>query len=257
MSLHLWEETAALFQDVDLPHSDLLNLRREDLRGDVEAGHKALSAALGTEPPLHPAVVAPLPQIEGGWPVIMADPPWNFRSWVANANPTSSRAAERHYRTMKLEEIMAMPVKQIAAKDAHLMLWITMPFLAAGVHVPLMKAWGFKPSSSAFVWMKLKRKAGVQYELITIGELNRFLHIGMGHTTRKNVEVCLLGRRGNARRVSKAVLEPIITPVREHSRKPDEAYERAMEYAAGPYLELFSREEREGWTTWGNETGKF
>lgn len=199
----------------------------------------------------------PLPRIDGGFGLIMADPPWKFRGWVANANPESSRSADRHYDTMTLDEILAMPVKSIAARDAHLMLWITMPFLAAGIHVPLMRAWGFKPSSSAFVWMKTKRKTARQYQWVTLAELPQFLHFGQGHTTRKNVEICLLGRRGNAKRLAKDVAEPIIAPVREHSRKPDEAYERARRYAGGPYLELFSREERDGWTTWGNESGKF
>jgi N6-adenosine-specific RNA methylase IME4 len=206
-------------------------------------------------PTLHPAVLQPLPTIENGFGVVMADVPWNYRSWVANENADSSRAAERHYRTMSLAEIEAMPVKEVVAKDAHLFFWVTMPFLFKAPAI--MAAWGFKYSSSGFVWMKLKRSAGkAQLQMIALSELPKFLHIGMGHTTRKNVEICLLGRRGNAKRLSKAVQEAIITPVREHSRKPDEAYERAMLYAAGPYLELFSREDREGWTTWGNETGK-
>jgi N6-adenosine-specific RNA methylase IME4 len=245
--LHLWPEQLPLLPERPRQPSVVL-MKRETL------GVPLLPPAAAQEQ-LHPSLLQPLPTIEGGWPLVMADPAWNYRSWVANANPENDRSAERHYRTMSLDEIMAMPVKDVVAKDAHLMLWITMPFLMKAPAV--MAAWGFKYSSSAFVWMKLRRRAGVQYELITIGELHKYLHIGMGHTTRKNVELCLLGRRGNAKRLSKSVLEPIITPVREHSRKPDEAYERAMQYAAGPYLELFSREQRDGWTTWGNETDKF
>lgn len=207
-------------------------------------------------PQLHPALTAPLPTVDGGFGLVMADPAWKFRSWVANANPDSDRSAERHYRTMTLEEIKDMPVKDVVAADAHLLLWITGPFLMKAPEI--MAAWGFKYSGSGFVWMKLKRSTGrAQLQFVTLAELPKFLHFGMGHTTRKNVEFCLLGRRGNARRIGKNVPEAIISPVREHSRKPDEAYERAQRYAAGPYLELFSREEREGWTTWGNETGKF
>lgn len=207
-------------------------------------------------PALHPAVLQPLPSVEGGFGLIKADPPWNYRSWAANANPQSDRSAERHYRTMSLEEIAALPVKSVAAKDCHLFMWTTGPFLAKAPEIA--RAWGFKYSSSGFVWMKLKRSVGkAQLQMISLEELPKFLHVGMGHTTRKNVEFCLLFRRGNAKRLHKDVQEAIISPVREHSRKPDEAYERAMRYGAGPYLELFSREEREGWTTWGNETGKF
>jgi N6-adenosine-specific RNA methylase IME4 len=83
------------------------------------------------------------------------------------------------------------------------------------------------------------------------------LHVGLGLTTRKNAEFCLLARRGNARREAKNVREIIMSPVREHSRKPDEACARVQRYCAGPYLELFARQERPGWTVWGNETAKF
>jgi N6-adenosine-specific RNA methylase IME4 len=159
---------------------------------------------------------------------------------------------------MHLDEICAMPVRDVCAPDSHLGLWITGPFLVLGHHVTVMKAWGFKPSATFVIWMKLKKSAGkAQYQLITLEELPRWLHYGLGHTTRKNVEFLLLARRGNAKRLSKKVPEPLLSPVREHSRKPDDAYDRAMEYAAGPYLELFSRESRPGWTTWGNETNKF
>lgn len=248
MILHLWPEQIPL---LDVPPAAVPHIPTH-----IPETNPGIAVAASDE--LHPAVTRPLPTIEGGWGFIKADPPWNFRSWVANANLESSRAAERHYRTMTLDEIAAMPVKQIAAKNAHLALWITSPFLIAGYHLKIMRAWGFKPSSTFVVWVKLKRSAGgEQLQLITLSELHRFLHFGQGHTTRKNVEICVLGRRGNARRIAKDVPELIVTPVREHSRKPDEAFERAQRYADGPYLELFSREERDGWTTWGNETGKF
>lgn len=248
MTLHLWESTPSLFVESDLPVS----------KHPTIIDHIPLAPPITSDDgQLHPSVTAPLPVIEGGWPFIMADPAWNFRSWVANANPESSRAAERHYRTMSLAEIGAMPVKDIAAPNAHLAMWITSPFLVAGLHLPIMRAWGFKPSSTFVVWAKLKRSAGkAQMQMISLDELRQFLHFGQGHTTRKNIEVCVLGRRGNAKRIDRAVPELIIEPVREHSRKPDEAYARALRYADGPHLELFSREDRDGWTTWGNETGK-
>jgi N6-adenosine-specific RNA methylase IME4 len=246
MSLHLWPEQMPL---IDVPEE------RPAIEITRCAPHEPPWEVAQSED-LHPSVTQPLPTIDGGWGTIMADPAWNFRSWVANANPTSDRSAERHYRTMTLDELAALPVKAIAAKNAHLFMWTTGPFLATAPRIA--RAWGFKFSSSGFVWMKLKRSAGKeQLQMISLAELPRFLHVGMGHTTRKNVEFCLLFRRGNASRLRKDVQEAIISPVREHSRKPDEAYERALRYAAGPYLELFSREERDGWTTWGNEVGKF
>lgn len=206
--------------------------------------------------PLLPAQLEPLPTVEGGWPCIEADPPWYYRSWTPSNDEREDRSVERHYRTMRFSEILDMPVRQIAAPDAHLWLWITGPFLNKFEEV--MNAWGFRYSATGFVWMKLKKSVGGdQYQMISLSELDHFLHFGLGHTTRKNVEFCLLGRRGNAKRMSKNVREPILSPVREHSRKPDEAYERIERYCAGPRLSLFSRSPRENWTVWGNETDKF
>lgn len=198
-----------------------------------------------------------LPHV-GKYRMIAADPPWHFRARTAlqMSNWTSRRDAERHYPVMGVEDIAALPVRELAAPDAHLLLWITGPLLIEGKHLPIMKAWGFKPSSVAFTWVKLKRSIDArQLRLVTTQESD--LHVGLGLTTRKNAEFCLLGRRGNAKRISKRVREIILSPVREHSRKPDEFYRRAVEYAEGPYLELFSRERRPGWDAWGFEVGKF
>ena len=79
----------------------------------------------------------------------------------------------------------------------------------------------------------------------------------MGHTTRQNAEYVVLGRRGKPRRLCKDVHQLIIQPRREHSRKPDEFYARVERYCTGPYLELFARQRRPGWTAWGNELDKF
>ncbi len=81
--------------------------------------------------------------------------------------------------------------------------------------------------------------------------------MALGHTTRKNTELCWLGRRGNPKRLDKGVRELIVAPVREHSRKPDEIYERIERFCAGPYLELFARQRRNGWFSDGNELDRF
>lgn len=196
--------------------------------------------------------------LAGQYKMIAADPPWHFRARTAlqMTNWTSRRDAEKHYPVMGVDDIAALPVRDIVAPDAHLLLWITGPLLIEGKHLPIMKAWGFKPSSVAFTWVKLKRSIDArQLRLVATQESD--LHVGLGLTTRKNAEFCLLGRRGNAKRLSKRVREIILSPVREHSRKPDEFYRRAVEYAEGPYLELFSRQHRPGWDAWGMETGKF
>jgi hypothetical protein len=114
-----------------------------------------------------------------------------------------------------------------------------------------MDAWGFRYSSVAFTWVKTNPKAPVLFLD------HRSFHIGLGHTTRKNAEFCLLGRRGSPKRLSKAVRELIIAPRREHSRKPEEAYARIEQFCAGPRLELFGRQTRLGWEVWGNEATKF
>lgn len=194
----------------------------------------------------------------GQYAMIAADPPWHFKARTAlkMANPGSRRDVERHYETLSIDQIKALPVGDIAARDAHLLLWITGPMLVQGEHLPIIKAWGFKPSSIAFTWVKLKRSIDTrQLRVVTTAESD--LHVGLGLTTRKNAEFCILARRGNARRISKKVREIILAPVREHSRKPDQFYDRAREYAAGPYLEMFSRERRPGWDSWGLEVGKF
>jgi N6-adenosine-specific RNA methylase IME4 len=198
-----------------------------------------------------------LPQA-GQYAMVVADPPWHFRARTAlqMTNWTSRRDAEKHYDVMGVDDIAALPVKQIVALDAHLLLWITGPLLIEGKHLPIMKAWGFKPSSVAFTWVKLKRSIDARQLRLTVTQESD-LHVGLGLTTRKNAEFCLLGRRGNAKRLSKSVREIILAPVREHSRKPEEFYHRARQYAAGPYLELFARQARPGWDAWGNEVGKF
>lgn len=193
---------------------------------------------------------------KGKYAAILADPPWHFRARTALqvGNWTSRRDAEKHYAVMGIEDICAMPVKDLAAKDAHLFIWTTGPCLQQTFDV--IKAWGFRYSGVAFTWVKLKRSHNPrQLRILPTAESD--LHVGLGLTTRKNAEFCLLARRGNARREAKNIREIIMAPVREHSRKPDEVYDRVQRYCVGPYLELFSRQQRPGWTCWGNEVDKF
>ena len=113
-----------------------------------------------------------------------------------------------------------------------LFLWIPGPFLVRGMHLPIMRAWGFEPSSIAFVWIKPNRKAFANRGFF----LDETLFAkGMGHTTRQNAEYVVLGRRGKPRRLRKDVHQLIIEPRREHSRKPDEFYARVERYCTGPY----------------------
>lgn len=194
----------------------------------------------------------------GAYGVIVADPPWHFRARTAlqMSNWTSRRDAEKHYAVMGVDDIAALPVKQLAARDAHLFLWTTGPCLRQSFEV--IEAWGFRYSAVAFTWVKMKRSFNpAQLRVLPTAEHD--LHVGLGLTTRKNAEFCLLARRGNCKRASKSVREIIMAPVREHSRKPDAARDRIEEYV-GPGIriaELFAREPRAGWDSWGNETHKF
>lgn len=194
----------------------------------------------------------------GAYGCIVADPPWHFRARTAlqMSNWTSRRDAEKHYAVMGVDDIAALPVRQLAARDAHLFLWTTGPCLRQSFEV--IEAWGFRYSAIAFTWIKLKRKFDVR-QLRVLPTLESDLHVGLGLTTRKNAEFCLLARRGNARRVAKDVREVILAPVREHSRKPEEARNRIERYV-GPDIriaELFARSTRHGWDCWGAETTKF
>lgn len=196
--------------------------------------------------------------IPGQYGVIVADPPWQFRSRTAlqSTNWHIRRDAEKHYPVMGSGDIIAMPVRDLAAKDSHLFLWTTGPHLPVALEV--IKAWGFRYSGIAFTWVKLKRSYNQkQLRILAVGADD--LHFGLGHTTRKNAEFCLLGRRGNARRVAKNVREIILSPVREHSRKPEEFRDRVEAYV-GPDIriaELFARSPRSGWDSWGNQVDKF
>ena len=192
----------------------------------------------------------------GTYKAIVADPPWHFKARTAlqMENWNSRRDVEKHYPIMNIADIKAMPVSAMAGKDAHLFLWTTGPCLRMAFDV--IEAWGFRYSAIAFTWVKLKRSINpAQLRIVPTQEAD--LHVGLGLTTRKNAEFCLLGRRGNARREAKDVREIILSPVREHSRKPEEAQDRIERYCEGPYLELFARRVRANWDSFGNEIGGF
>ncbi|WP_432475325.1 MT-A70 family methyltransferase (plasmid) [Brucella anthropi] len=196
----------------------------------------------------------PLPEGER-FDLIVADPPWKYISYSAKGY---DRAPEKHYKTQPLDWICNLPIKDLAAKNTHLMLWINGPSLVAGYHIPVMRAWGFKPSSMAFVWLKPKKGAS-NPRMFAPAVTDLDFIMGLGKTTRQNAEYVLLGRRGSPRRHSKAIHQLIIEPRREHSRKPEEFYRRAAEYAGdgARKLELFTRTPRVGWTVWGDEAHKY
>lgn len=178
---------------------------------------------------------------------VVADPPWHHKSYSIKGQ---ARSPSRHYSTMSLADICALPVTNACARDCHLMLWTTQPHLEQAFTV--LKAWGFKYSSCFMFWIKLNPHSG---DAIWITE--RDLHRGMGFTTRKNVEIVLLGRRGSPKRLNKSTLDVIFAARRQHSRKPDDFYTAVEGYCDGPRLDLFTRQERDGWDSFGDEFDKF
>lgn len=174
--------------------------------------------------------------------VIYADPPWSYEVYSKKGK---GRSAEHHYNTMSKENIQELPVKGLADDDCVLFLWVTFPCLIEGLE--LIEKWRFTYKTCAFSWAK-KNKSNLGFK------------IGMGFWTRANIEVCLLATRGSPKRIEEtgpSVRQLIVSPIREHSRKPDEAYDRIENLVEGPYIELFARTEREGWDCWGLETDKF
>jgi N6-adenosine-specific RNA methylase IME4 len=189
-------------------------------------------------------IFAPLPTVPGGFSCLASDVPSLFRS---NSEAKPGRNARRHYKCLSMEALVTLPVADVAARDAFLWFWTTGPLFAIGAHIPVMKAWGFKPCSVAFVWQKLNPNAPTLF----FSEQDFFF--GPGLTTRQNAEYVVLGRRGRPKRLAADVRQLVIAPRAKHSQKPDEVYCRIERYCPGPRLELFAREHREGWRCWGDE----
>lgn len=169
--------------------------------------------------------------------IIYADPPWTYKVW---SNKGKGRSAESHYSCMKKEDIQNLPIKEIASENAVLFLWVTYPCLLEGIE--LIEKWGFKYKTCGFSWIKMNKKKNTPF-------------VGMGYYTRANNEICLLATKGKPlKRISRSVEQVILSPIREHSRKPDEIRERIIDlFGDLPRVELFARQKTEGWDVWGNE----
>lgn len=191
----------------------------------------------------HNAANAKLPaddlvaKIQGTYATILADPPWQFQNRTGKVGPEHRRLLR--YPTMELDEIMALPVAQLAAQQSHLYLWVPNALLLEGLKV--MEAWGFTYKTN-IVWYKVRKDGGPDGR-------------GVGFYFRNVTELLLFGVKGSMR-----TLEPGRTQVnlfatrkREHSRKPDEVFDIIERCSPAPYLELFARFARPGWRQWGNE----
>ena len=173
---------------------------------------------------------------ENKYNIIYADPPWHYNTWRDGMG-----TAEKHYKTMKVEEIVNMKdtIKNISEKDCILFLWVTFPCLLDGLKV--MKEWGFKYKTCGFNWVKRNKVSDTWF-------------FGLGHWTRANSELCLIGTKGTIKRKSNKVSQIIDTHIEEHSKKPAIVRDKIVELVGDmPRIELFARQTVDGWDCWGNE----
>lgn len=178
--------------------------------------------------------------------MISADPPWRFATYSERGK---GRSAEAHYDCLDIPALRAMPVASWAAPDCALFLWTTDPMLPMALEI--MSAWGFTYKTVGFYWVKTNRSVAAW-----TGTADG-LFTGMGYWTRANPEMCLLGTRGRPIRQARDVARVVVSPRREHSRKPDEVAARIERLLDGPYLELFARSSRDGWDSLGNQSVLF
>jgi N6-adenosine-specific RNA methylase IME4 len=173
---------------------------------------------------------------------ILADPPWQFQNRTGKMAPEHKRLSR--YSTMTLQDIKDLPVETITEERSHLYLWVPNALLAEGMQV--MEHWGFKYKSN-LIWYKIRKDGGPDRR-------------GVGFYFRNVTEMILFGVKGKNIRT----LQPgrsqeniISSRKREHSRKPDEQYKIIESCSWGPYIELFGRGKRKGWTTWGNQAKEY
>ncbi len=173
--------------------------------------------------------------------IIYADPPWRYG--ISGELRNARGLATRHYVTMSTDNICALPVRHICTDDAICFMWATFPNIDQALKV--MAAWGFTYKTAAFVWVKKNKKSDT-------------LFWGMGAYIRANAEVCLIGisDKTKAKTLVKnnGVHQIVTSPIEAHSKKPDEVRTRIVKLLGDiPRIELFARQEVDGWDCWGNE----
>lgn len=169
-------------------------------------------------------------KVSGRFATILADPPWQFQNRTGKMAPEHRRLLR--YPTMELEEIVELPVRELAAARSHLYLWAPNALLAEGLEV--MRRWGFTYKTN-LIWYKIRKDGGPDGR-------------GVGFYFRNVTELVLFGVRGSLRtlRPGRTQVNLLPSQKREHSRKPDKIYDIIEECSPGPYLELFARFPRDG-----------
>ena len=168
---------------------------------------------------------------------LLADPPWRFANRTGKVAPEHRRLAR--YETLSVKEIASLPVADLMAERSHCYLWVPNALLADGLAV--LENWGFAYKAN-LVWHKVRKDGGSDGR-------------GVGFYFRNVTELVLFGTRGRLRTLApgRSMVNLFATRKREHSRKPDELYGMVEACSPGPFLELFARYPRAGWSSWGNE----
>ena len=172
--------------------------------------------------------------------LIHADPPWAYATYNGDKVPARG---EQPYPTMTLDELKLLPVREAAADDCVLLMWVISSHVEQSFE--LARSWGFTYKSLGPIWCKTQKHAPDVPKM------------GMGKWVRQEAEITFLFSRGAPKRLDAGVRQMIFEPAREHSRKPDGIYPACERLVAGPYLDMFGRCSRPGWTVWGNEAEKF
>ena len=169
---------------------------------------------------------------------VLADPPWRFTNRTGKIAPEHGRLTR--YETLSFDEIAALPIADLSDERAHCYLWVPNAMLPYGLNI--LESWGFEYKTN-IIWHKIRKDGKPDGR-------------GVGFYFRNVTEVLLFGVRGkNARTLGpgRSQVNFMATRKREHSRKPDEQYGIIEDCSWGPYLELFGRGQRDGWTVWGNQ----
>lgn len=174
----------------------------------------------------------------GSYSCILADPPWRF---IVRSSKGEKKSPQAHYNCMSIDAIKALPVKQLANPDGcTLLLWTTAPMVPEAIET--MKTWGFSFKTMA-AWAK-QSSTGMKWAF------------GTGYIFRSAAEFILVGTCGRPKQKAHNVRNLIVSPVREHSRKPD-IYHLLESLWDGPYVELFSRQPHAGWDAFGDQRDAF
>ncbi len=221
----LWEKAKAQEITIGAAYTQVVRAEKEEKREERREENRAKIAEVAT-----PEAII---EVGAKFATIMIDPPWD---WGDEGDQDQLGRAKPDYSTMSIDELMSLPIPDLSDVDSHMYMWITNRSLPKGFS--LMEKWGFR-YITAITWVKPS--------------------FGMGNYFRGQTEHVLFGVKGSQmlKRKDVGTVFSADRGAGGHSSKPLEFYGLVESCSPGPYLEMFSRSQREGWTTWGeNSNGK-